>query len=107
MGIMVSRCLLAVVSIISASFVSHQALALDQLPLPHVAPASIQAQIEEFANASSVSADTPKPSASACGQYLKQVPSGEKIRAIKAYRECRSQEALQQLAVWRWQEASY
>ena len=90
--------MLGVFVLLSAASPAH---ALDQLPLPEAGVTSAQAEVLEFA-----SANTHPAAIDTCSRLLKAEaarPDNEKIRAIKAYRQCRAEQALQQLSVWRWQ----
>lgn len=80
---------------------AHPAKAVDQLPLPDPVIVTASAEIKEFSAKSSQLS-----SASICSDILNKTAihnNNEKIRAIKAYRQCRADHALGQLAVWRWQ----
>ena len=96
---MIIKSWLALAGILTVLSFSSQAHAVDQLPLPEAGVSPVQAEVIEFA-----SVDDHKSSADPCAKIL-SLPrySNEKIRAIKAYRQCRAERALSQLAVWRWQ----
>lgn len=103
------RSLLAVLGLLGVSLVSGKAFAVDQLPLPNANVSPETAQVMEFASAETSRTDVVKTANKACDTMLKASAayndnSSEKIRAIKAFRQCRADHALQQLAVWRWQE---
>ncbi len=90
----------ALLGILTVFFISPSAHALDQLPLPEAGVSPVQAEVTEFA-----SLDDHKSSPDICGKILIQPAyNAQKIKAIKAYRQCRAEHALQQLAVWRWQD---
>ncbi len=99
---MVSRHLPFIGMFAAACLFASSAFALDQLPLPEPQLSPVSAEITQFAS------DAPQRPSAHCQQHLqkKSLTSEQKILSIKAYRACRSDEALQHLAVWRWQEAS-
>ena len=83
---------------------AHPAKAVDQLPLPDPNIVTASAEIKEFSPKFSQSV-----AANICDDILNKTAiynSNERIKAIKAYRQCRADHALAQLAVWRWQEDS-
>jgi len=76
------------------------AFAIDQLPLPEAQISPAAGEVVAFVNK-----DIVDQSAKFCVSHLKGVQSGhkdsmnlEKIRALKAYRQCRADYALGQLA---------
>lgn len=82
--------------------ISAPAKAVDQLPLPNPNIVTASAEINEFS-----ARTTPASSANVCADRLvKNSNNDERIKAIKAYRQCRANHALAQLAVWRWQDDS-
>lgn len=97
---MIMKSALALAGILAVFSFSSPARAIDQLPLPEAGVSPVQAEVVEFA-----SLGDHKKSLDACGRIL-TLPqySDAKIKAIKAYRQCRAEHALQQLAVWRWQD---
>lgn len=102
---MTARYLTALITgVLTVLLLSPSAYAVDQLPLPNPGISPVSADIIEFA-----SNTLPQSSAGICAHILKSdenYQSDEKVKAIKAYRQCRAEHALQQLAVWRWQDNS-
>lgn len=97
---MIIKSLLTTLGVLAVFCLPHPAQAVDQLPLPNAGVTPVQAEIFEFA-----SADARPAVKDPCSRFLNTtvIPNDEKIRAIKAYRQCRAEYALQELAVWRWQ----
>lgn len=82
--------------------ISSPAKAIDQLPLPNPNIVTASAEIKEFSTKA-----VQFSSANNCAEILaKSSNNNERIKAIKAYRQCRADHALAQLAVWRWQDDS-
>ena len=75
----------------------ESAHAVEQLPLPEPALEKANIVIAQFAATPSA------PRANECATLLKE--NYDRIGAIKAYRECRAEAALQQIAAGRWQKA--
>ena len=98
---MVLKFVLALAGLFTVLSFSFTAFALDQLPLPDARNSIRQADIIEF-----VSAEPQKVQHDPCASLL-QTPletQNGKIQAIKAYRHCRADYTLQQLAVWQFRE---
>ncbi len=97
---MIMKSALALAGILAVFSFTPQAKAIDQLPLPEAGVSPVQAEVVEFA-----SLGDHQKSLDACGRILTLPQYNDaKIKAIKAYRQCRAEHALQQLAVWRWQD---
>ena len=87
--------------VLTVLFVSPAAFALDRLPLPNANVTPVKAEIVEFAQNDVAPANI-------CAHILKAETSyhkEDKVNAIKAYRQCRADHALQQMAVWKWQNS--
>jgi hypothetical protein len=103
LGIMVSSRLTACLGLVALAIPAVPASALDQLPLPE-ASRSHRVEVATFAPISASRA------ALICSELLAgdaALSKPQKIRAIKAYRACRAEKALQQLAVATWERRPY
>lgn len=110
--------MLTTVLVIMIAFGASKANAMEPLPLPKVVREIAPPEFTEFSQVPSQSVNADR-----CQSLLNKVhqdtrssasynssrrPAGQasaamvKVNAIKAYRQCMSQSALQELAVWRW-----
>ncbi len=108
--------MLAAIVLLALTVPFSKAHAMDALPVPKLMRETVE---PEFASFTSVPTSGVK--ADRCQSFLNDTRSNPasmslnqrtaenqarstslKINAIKAYRNCKSQSALQQLAVWRW-----
>lgn len=102
---MIAKSLLTLVGALCFLAIPHAAHAVDQLPLPDAEISPPQAEVIAFVNTTIV-----ESSAKVCSSQLKSVNAKpdemtpDKIRALKAYRECRANYALQQLATLQRQD---
>lgn len=84
---------------VSREIVAPQFTSFSKVPSPGVKADGCQALLK---GARSNSASTTPTRRTAAAPFLSSSPEMAKIKAIQAYRSCKSRTALDQLAAWRW-----
>lgn len=90
-----------ILGIVTLCIMSFPALAIEPVAIKPMPVSATPSEINEFVVASVATQE--------CRDILKKkkyFKSSEKIKALQAYRECRSGATLQQLSVFTWQTAS-